>query len=93
MPVGRDQLKFFCRGKAATGAPGCRARLRVEGEEGGFLEVLDLDVHDGPGAVLRLVLPAQGDRDIDVAGVRFRQVRPGFAAGGEGEESPDEQCD
>ena len=70
-----------------------RARLRVEGEEGGFLEVLDLDVHDGPGAVLRLVLPAQGDRDIDVAGVRFRQVRPGLAAGGEGEESPDEQCD
>lgn len=101
MPVGRDQLKFFCREgddgfPVLSAAPGGigedGARLGVKGKEGGFLEVLDLDVHDGPGAVFRLVLPTQEDVDVDIAGTRIRPVRLGLAAGGEGEESPDEQC-
>ena len=70
-----------------------RARLRVEGEEGGFLEVLDLDVHDGPGTVFRPFLPAQGDGYVDVAHGRFRLVRFGLPAGSEGEENSQGQCD
>ena len=55
------------------------------GEKGGFLEVLDLDVHEGPGAVFRLVRPAQGDGDVHIAGARLQPVRLGLAAGGKGE--------
>ena len=77
----------------ATGIGEDGARLRVEGEEGGFLEVLDFDVHDGPGAVRGLIFPSEADRDIDIAGLRARPLRLGLAAGGEGEDRPDEQCD
>ena len=77
---------------AAPGIGEDGARPGVKGKEGGFLEVLDLDVHDGPGAVFRLVLPAQEDVDVDIAGTRIRPVRLGLPTGGEGEESPHEQC-
>ena len=77
---------------AARGVGKEGAFLRIEGEKGGLLEVLNLDVHDGPGAVFHFVLPTQADRDVDVAMVRFQSFRLGFAAGGKGESRSDEQC-